>query len=143
MYVCRCLKVSVNHDQPVRVVVFFHKTKCVNMVLTILNLEGQQNCMIGSKVTTILSTLSTKNQIQTKACGVSIQRQQTVILRCTVRFYFGRAYLKFDPKNTLRSRVNFIGFKALKVLFFNLTSGTLTQNEIRVCSAIFQYIASG
>ena len=53
IYVCMCLKISVNYGQPVRVVVFFHKTKCVNIVLKILNLEGQQNCMIGSKVITI------------------------------------------------------------------------------------------
>ena len=56
IYVCMYLKVSVNYDQPVRVVVFFHKTKLVYMVLRISNLEGQQNCMIGSKVTTILPT---------------------------------------------------------------------------------------
>ena len=54
MYVCMCLKLSVNYGQTVGVLVFFLKTKLVIMVLGILNLEGQQNCMIGSKVTTIL-----------------------------------------------------------------------------------------
>ena len=33
--------------------VFFHKTEWIRMVLRIPNLEGQQNCMIGSKVTAI------------------------------------------------------------------------------------------
>ena len=50
MYVCMCLKLSVNYGQTVGVFVFFHKAEWVNMVLRILNLEGQQNCMIGSKV---------------------------------------------------------------------------------------------
>ena len=53
-YVCLCLKLSVNYGQTVRVFVFFHKTEWINMVLRILNLEGLQNCMIGSKVSTIL-----------------------------------------------------------------------------------------
>ena len=43
MYVCMCLKISINYDQTVRVVVFFHKTECLNMGLKILNLEGQEN----------------------------------------------------------------------------------------------------
>ena len=34
---------------------FSHKTEQVNMVLRIIKLEGHQNCMIGSKVTTILT----------------------------------------------------------------------------------------
>ena len=54
MYVCMCLKLSVYYGQTVGVFVFFHKTRWVNMVLRILNIEGQQNCMIGSKVTAIL-----------------------------------------------------------------------------------------
>ena len=61
MYVCMCLKLSVNYGQTVRVVVFFHKTEWVYMVLRILNLEEQQNCMIGSKVTAILSPFFSKN----------------------------------------------------------------------------------
>ena len=62
MYVCMCLKLSVNYGQTVRVFVFFHKTEWVYMVLRILNLEEQQNCMIGSKVTTILSPFFQKFQ---------------------------------------------------------------------------------
>ena len=53
MYVCMCLKECVNYGHPLRFVVFFHKTKCVNIFLKILNLEGQQNSIIGSKNTTI------------------------------------------------------------------------------------------
>ena len=45
MYVCMCLKLGVNYGQTLGVIVFFHKTEWVNMVLRILNLEGQQNCM--------------------------------------------------------------------------------------------------
>ena len=44
----------------VSVFVFFHKIEWVCMVLRILNLEGHQNCMIGSKVTTILATFFVK-----------------------------------------------------------------------------------
>ena len=62
MYVCMCLKLSVNYCQTVRVFVFFHKTEWVYMVLRILNLEEQQNCMIGSKVTVILSPFFQKFQ---------------------------------------------------------------------------------
>ena len=50
------LNLTVRYRQPVRVVVFFHKIECVNMILRTLNLDGHQNCMIGSKVTTILPT---------------------------------------------------------------------------------------
>ena len=60
MYVGMCLKLSVNYSQTVRVFVFFHKIQWVDMVLRILNLEGQQNCMIASKVTTILSPIFSK-----------------------------------------------------------------------------------
>ena len=62
MYVCMCLKISFNYGQTVGVFVFFHETEGVNMVLGILNLEGQQNCMIGSKVKTILSPFFQKIQ---------------------------------------------------------------------------------
>ena len=73
MYVCMCLKGSVNYGQAVRVFVFFHWTKLVNMVFKILNIKGQLNCMIGSKVTTILPVIPQKLQlIQTQACGVCI-----------------------------------------------------------------------
>ena len=47
MYVCMCLKLSVNYSQKVGVFVFFHETEWVYIVLEILNLEGQPNCMIG------------------------------------------------------------------------------------------------
>ena len=47
MYVCMCLKLSVNNGQTVGVFVFFHETEWVYNVLRILNLEGQQYCMIG------------------------------------------------------------------------------------------------
>ena len=63
VYVCMCLRVSVNYGQPIRVIVVFHKIEWVHMVLRILNLEGQQNFMIGSKVTTILSTFFSKKSI--------------------------------------------------------------------------------
>ena len=63
MYDCMCLKVSVNYGQRVKVFVFFHKTGWVNIILMILNLEGYQKCMIGSKVTAILMPfVKKKNQ---------------------------------------------------------------------------------
>ena len=39
---------------------FFHETECFYKVLGILNLEGQQICMIGSKVTAILPQFFSK-----------------------------------------------------------------------------------
>ena len=66
LYVCMCLELSANYGQMVRVFVFFHKAEWVYMVLRILNLEEQLNCMIGSKVTEILSPFFQKFQkIQT------------------------------------------------------------------------------
>ena len=62
MYVCMCLKLSVNYRQTVGVCVFFHKTEWFFMVLRILNLEGQQNCMIDSKITAILPPFFQKIQ---------------------------------------------------------------------------------
>ena len=61
MYVCMCLKLSVNYGQTVGVFVFFHKTEWFCMVLRILNLEEQLNCIIGSKVTAILPPFFSKN----------------------------------------------------------------------------------
>ena len=50
MYVSLCLKLSVNYGKSVTVFAFFHETEWGYKVLRILNLEGQQNCMINSKV---------------------------------------------------------------------------------------------
>ena len=72
------------------------------MVLRILNLEVQLNCMIGSKVTAILMPFFQKIlKLQMLACGVFIQRQFTGILHCALRFSFGSLYLKWDSKKTL------------------------------------------
>ena len=60
LYVCMCLELSANYGQTVRDFVFFHKTEWVSKVLRILNLEEQLNCMIGSKVTAILSCFFSK-----------------------------------------------------------------------------------
>ena len=61
MYVSMCLKLSVKYGQTIAIFVFFHETEWFYKVLRILNLEGQQNCIIGSKVTTILSPYFQKN----------------------------------------------------------------------------------
>ena len=61
-----CLKLSVNYGQTVKVFVFFHKTEWVYMILRNLNLVGQQNCMICSKITknsTVFSINSTTSSI--------------------------------------------------------------------------------
>ena len=60
LYVCMCLELSANYGQTVRDFVFFYKTEWVSKVLRILNLEEQQNCMIGSKVTEISSLFFSK-----------------------------------------------------------------------------------
>ena len=62
MYVSLCLKLSVNYNKTVAVFAFFHETEWVYKVLGILNLEGQLNCMIGSKVTAILPQLKKKSK---------------------------------------------------------------------------------
>ena len=54
MYVCMCLKGNFNHGQMVQTFFFIYYTGWVNVVFGILNLEGLQNCMIGSKVPTML-----------------------------------------------------------------------------------------
>ena len=50
MYVCMSLKTAKRQE----FLSFFNKAELVDMVLRILNLEGEQNCIIGSKVTKIL-----------------------------------------------------------------------------------------
>ena len=50
------LIVIVDNGQSIRFFVFLHKIEKLGMVIRILNLEGHQYCMIGSKVTTILTT---------------------------------------------------------------------------------------
>ena len=44
----------VDYGEMVRVFVFFHNIDWVVIGSRILNLEGHKNCIIGSKVTTIL-----------------------------------------------------------------------------------------
>ena len=73
MYVCMCLKVSVNYGQQVKVVVFFHKTGCVNTAFRILNPEEQKHCLIGSIVTTFLPAFFQTN----KKIDVSVNFQKT------------------------------------------------------------------
>ena len=65
MYVSLCLKLSVNYGKTVAVFAFFHETEWFYKVLGILNLEGQQNCMIGSKVTELLPQFKKNQKIQT------------------------------------------------------------------------------
>ena len=48
----------------------FHETEWVYKVLGILNLEGQQNCMIGSKVTAILTQFFFLNNSKTSNIGM-------------------------------------------------------------------------
>ena len=47
--------VIVDNGQSIRFFVFLNEIDWVCMVLMILNLEGHQNCRIGSKVTSILT----------------------------------------------------------------------------------------
>ena len=58
--VCMCVTkvVIVDYGQ---MFFFFHKIEWVCMVLRILNLEGRQNVMIDSKVTTILTMFFVHN----------------------------------------------------------------------------------
>ena len=50
------MKISLRrrHAQTVKNGASSHKTKYINILLEIINLEGHQNCCIGSKVTAIL-----------------------------------------------------------------------------------------
>ena len=79
MYVCQYVpKIKCQFRQNGRIFFFFHKTEWVNVVLRILTLEGQQNCMIGSKVKTILPRFFHKIQeLQTYACGLFFQMKIT------------------------------------------------------------------
>ena len=51
--VCVCVTkfVIVDNGHSIRFSAFLHKIEWIGLVLIILNLEGHQNCMIGSKVT--------------------------------------------------------------------------------------------
>ena len=89
------------------------------MVLRILNLEEQQNFMIDSKVTTILPPFFQKTS---KTSNIGMWKKMTKVLHCTLRFYFGQAYPKLVPKNTLQNGTNFVGFYALKVPFLQIKS---------------------
>ena len=61
MYVSLCLKLGVNYGQTIEVFVFYHETEWVYKVFRILNIEGQQNWMISSKVTATLSQFFSKH----------------------------------------------------------------------------------
>ena len=61
-YVCESVpKIKCQLRQNGSSFVFFHETEWFYKVLMILNLEGQQNCLIGSKVTEILPQFFQKN----------------------------------------------------------------------------------
>ena len=57
-YVCLSVikVVIVDKGQSIRFFVFLHKIEWLGVVLRILNLEGYQNCINGSKVRTIFTT---------------------------------------------------------------------------------------
>ena len=48
--------VTVDNSQSTKLCVYVYKIKSVCMILRILNLDTHQNCMIGSKFTTTLTT---------------------------------------------------------------------------------------
>ena len=57
-YVCMCVCMSViivNNGQSIRFFVFLYQIEWGGMVLRILNLEAHEKCIMGSKVTTILT----------------------------------------------------------------------------------------
>ena len=56
---CLC----VNNGQNIRCLVFLHNIEWVGIVLRILNIKGYQNCIIGSKVTMILTTYFVNDQL--------------------------------------------------------------------------------
>ena len=62
MNIFMCQNLVFNYGQIVGFLfVLFHKTECVCLVLMILNLEEEQNCMISLKVTKILPPFFQKN----------------------------------------------------------------------------------
>ena len=87
MSVCTCLKVSVNYGQPVRVYVCFPKTKWVNMVFRIVNLEGHWNCMIVSKVTTIYQCF-VKTKQKSNVCMWGCLSRGNRLEYCAAHSYF-------------------------------------------------------
>ena len=48
--------IIVDTGQSIRFSVFLRNIEWIGMVLGILNLDGNQNCMIGSKVRTVVTT---------------------------------------------------------------------------------------
>ena len=90
MSVCTCLKVSVNYGQPVRVCVCFPKTKWVNMVCRILNLEGHWYCMIVSKVTTIYQCF-VKTKQKSNVCMWGCLYRGNRLEYCAAHSYFNCA----------------------------------------------------
>ena len=89
MYVSLCLKLSVNYGQRIAVFVFFHETDWVYKGLRILNLEGQQNCMIGSKVTAFLPPFFfLKNFKNFKHRHVGCLSRGNILKYCAAHSYF-------------------------------------------------------
>ena len=87
LYVCMSLELSANYGQTVRVFVFFHKTEWLGRVLRILNLEEQQNCMIGSKVKAILSRFFSKKNKNFKHRHVGCLSRGNILIYCAVHSY--------------------------------------------------------
>ena len=139
MYICMCLKVSVNQGQPVIVFVFCCKIEWFHMVLRIQNLERKKSKLHEwLKSNNNFNHFLKKNQkLKIQACGVFIQRQQIAILSCTLRFSFGQAYLKLDSKEHFQKQDYLYRFLGPESVFLE------SYFRIRVCSEIFQCIASG
>ena len=81
------------------------------MILRILNLEEQQNCMIGSH-----QFFKKIKNFKHRHVGCSSTGNR--LEYCAAHSDFNLiAYLTLDPKNTLRNGAKFIGFYALKSFF--------------------------
>ena len=55
--------IIVDTGQSIRFSVFLRKIEWIGMVLGILNLDGNQNCMIGSKVRTVVTTFIVNDRL--------------------------------------------------------------------------------
>ena len=128
MYVSLCLKLSVNYGQTVAVFVFFHETEWVNKVLRILNLEGQQNCLIGSRYSNFTTVFFQKNSKTSNIGMWGVYPEAidwSIALLTQISFWVSVSEEKelSEPKN-LQNGPHFLK------CFWDKTSDMLAQNEI-------------
>ena len=126
MYVCLCIKVSVNCGQSVWVFVFFKNRVCKS---DFKDSKYIRTSKLHDWFKSYKSFDAVFFQIKSKSSNVGLWSffSETGILRCVLKFNFGWLYLKLDSKTTISEPKNLYNFRYFLKCFWDQTSDILSK----------------